>query len=292
MPIPNPENNPNIALPADSLPSEAATESSEFITRMSEIFEFAKTQGDELKNIYRNDPTDFNGALDDFTEDIANQNQDFQTTFAALKKARRTGSPEATLVKELNGIRAKIKQIIVSELGLPDESRFSQIEKAQLDVATLLAESSHDRQALQPVEALEILGIIETEGNEKYVYHFPYNLMPEQVSEKWNIYLAAVCRHIQLANAVINTGDKDAVVRADATRKYAHDSITNDVHIILGLEKLGGWDWTKTRQLLASIREHELPTIEAATNEHAQELIDAHTQELDVATALADRHKH
>ena len=257
-----------------------------FAERMKRIFESISNKGEKLRDLYTTNPESFRDTLDDLTEEIAQEYPPFKEDFLELKKVRQVRGNEAPIIGRLNDTRSKIKQIIVSEAGLPDEARFSQIENAKKNIANKINEALDGRSLTDPTEALDILGIKTTE-DDKTTYHFPYDLMPESVVDKWETYIATVCKHLQLAEDVIRTGDRKSVEDADRARTFAHNSVTNDVHVILGLEGIDGWDRLKTRELLAKIRDNELPSRDVATGEYGHHLVETKSNQIKVVTALA-----
>ena len=79
-------------------------------------------------------------------------------------------------------------------------------------------------------------------------------------------------------------------MEADRTRKYAHDSVTKDVHRILGLEGIGDWDVSKTRALLANIREAALPNEGVLLSDESKKLLDDNHGHVAASRMLSDRH--
>lgn len=268
-----------------SAPDHPSPEAPRFVERMKAIFEFSKTRSDDLNDLYNNDLNRFTEALDDAVEEIAQSDQEFIKAFRQLKEARSTKRDEKQIVDDLNAIRSKIKQIIVSEAGLPNETQFTQIEQARNNVTSLLAESSVDGAVAKPDDILRILGIHKVD-DDKDVYAFPYDLMPDSVVEKWQTYLAFVCSHVALANKSSEAFNQKAVMEADRARKYAHDSVNNDVNAILGLEGIDGWKKMDTRELLEKIRDCELSGIITGPNGEDIELINSHERQMHAVTSL------
>ncbi|MEP7205228.1 MAG: hypothetical protein ABI716_03490 [Candidatus Saccharibacteria bacterium] len=253
-----------------------------FFSDMETIFGRTLNWGEELNLLYETDMPAFKDRLEDRVDIIIDESDECKNILIELKKIRLQRGDDRPSVSRLKEIRSKVKQIIVSEAGLPDEARFSEIEQAKANIASLL-----DAQTLPP-EAFELLGISKT-VNDETQYSFPYDLMPKSVIEKWEAYLALVCEHLQLAAAVGQTGDQKAVEQADKARTYAHNSATNDVHIILGLDGRNGWSKPDTRALLGKMREHELPTANSATNETGLERVRHNSLAISVAANLCGR---
>lgn len=274
----SPQNTPSIP---------PSLEDDEFVKRAESLFKFARTHSDRLRVLYITNPDHFQDELDTVVDEISDQDTEYIETFTELKNERKHGGERPDLVKRLNELRSKFKKIIISETGLPDEARFTEIEHAKEKVTQALLDKHNGEPVDDPTEALSLLGII-TEGEEgKTMYSFPYDYMPNSVIEKWNTYLATVCEHVQAQADLIKTQDQKSVVQADDTRTYAHNSVTDDVHVILGLEGKNGWSRGKTRHLLANIRDAEFPRYEDALSEDARALVRSMSKEIDIAKILS-----
>jgi len=284
------ENTDTAPLPdATTDPSTMSPNTSAFIERMKKLFEFTKSNCDELKDLYTSDPEAFQDALDDCADKVADHDPEYQRILSNLKEARRLGADDTPLVQSLREIHGHLKQIIISEAGLPDEARFSEIEQAKGSIANLLSEAGSEHALAQPKDALRAIGIITGEDSDEK-YQFPYDLIPQSVSDKWTTYLAAVCNHVQVQKDVRGKDGHDAVERADRTRRFAHNSVTDDVHVILGFETAYDWKKEQTRELLAKIRDHEFPSYASAVSAEARELVHAKTNEISIADILGDNH--
>ncbi len=288
----NPDRDPTIDVSTPPALVDGESETSEFIENMKKIFAFTRTMSDSLRETYATDPEAFKEALDDTAEEAASKSQSFQAILTELRQARCIGADEAPFVNKLKEMLENIKKIIISEAGLPDEALFSKIEQAKLDVAASLLKANQGNPVTQPIQALEMLGVMTKDDEGNYDYRFPYDYMPDSVVEKWKIYLAAACEHMQLKDAAVKTGETGLVAQADKTRKYAHDSVTRDVHVILGLDGLGGWGNADTRKLLGACRDYELPTHNSAVDQAAQELVDRFISGINVACTLSQSAKH
>jgi len=270
-------------------PSTMSPDTTEFIERMKKLFEFTKNNCDELRDLYTSDPEAFQDALDDCADKVADQDPEYQRILSNLKDARRLGGDDAPLVQSLREIHSHLKQIIISEAGLPDEARFSEIEQAKQSVANLLSEYGSEHPLTHPNDALKAIGIITGKDSDER-YQFPYDIMPKSVSDKWTTYLAAVCKHVQVQKDVQGRDSHDAVERADRTRRFAHNSVTDDVHVVLGFGDSYGWKKEQTRELLAKIRDYEFPSYASAVSTEARDLVHTKTNEIDIAAILVDNH--
>lgn len=193
----------------------------------------------------------------------------------------------------MNEIVAMYTTFITSEMGLPDEARFTEIELARNKVLSLYTEKlGHAPE--DPQNALKILGITQYDDEGQVSYHFPHDIVPESVNEKWDAYLTSVCAHLKAAQDHQSNPDMERVELADKTRKYAHDSVTRDVHAILGLQDIKDWDFQSTRRLLASIREAVFPTgiNSPAEKKYAADLMDHSARQLHTISALVHLQSH
>ncbi|AKM80639.1 TPA: hypothetical protein DDX46_00065 [Candidatus Saccharibacteria bacterium] len=262
-----------------------------FLERMEKASELAATESTRLNDAYKNSSEDeFNEIVEDLAYDLMEDDPEYVSIRGKLK----SGVQDPHLNVRVREIAEHYKKIIIEEAGLPDEARFTEIENAKNSVQQLLAERLNGP-LTDPHSAIEALDIfIEEEGVKKY--RFPNEIMPQSVNEKWNTYLATVCAHVKSVEELAITGDQGRVVSADASRKYAHDSVTTDVHAVLGLEGLKDWQFADTRRLLASIRDEVFPTLGSVKSTPSEEALAddilSHNQAgLRVAHKLSTKHK-
>ena len=177
-------------------------------------------------------------------------------------------APIGPRVRELE---AMYKDFIYSINDLPNETRYKQIETARINIKNMLSESFHGP-VDDPEKAIEALGIKQKDSKGHVSYHFPEELVPESVNEKWEVYLAAACANIIAEENLKSSGNTDEVDATDSARVYAHNAVTDDMHAILNLEGIKGWDRARTRQLLATIRDHTFTTFgsERASSQETQ----------------------
>lgn len=262
----------------------------EALERIKAIYETTESRGQHFQNLYAEGETE---QLQTEIEDLAYDLMDAgDPEYQDLLKQRKA-DPKIDISKRVNEIAALYIRFITSEAGLPDEARFTEIEHAYRAVQTLY-KKEFGGVPEDPQDAIKALGILQYDNEGKATYHFPHTIVPESVNEKWDVYLASVCAHLSADRASKDTGDKQAVEMADRTRKYAHDSVTRDVHAILGLQDIKGWDFQSTRRLLASVREAVFPTgINSAPEaKYASELLSHSTKQLRTTSALAHHARH
>jgi hypothetical protein len=265
-----------------------------FIEHYRTLFEGMKTEQDELIELYQSGQYEaLNEKIDEKAIEATEKSDEYQRNLAEIKNLVSYRGYDKAAVKELvarqNELVAIHRNWIIIETGLPDDARFSQIEKAKNAITERL--SAEHPNGYTPLEALQTLNIVSIDENNKRTYRFPEELVPESTNESWKTYLAAVCKHVKtqrdLSNHVID--DKSAVEQADTTRTHAHNAITKDMHAILGLEGNEKWDFLKTRELLAHIRDEIFPTIDSPLSNEGLALIDHQSAALDVIDCLCTR---
>jgi hypothetical protein len=274
----------------DEYDSEAA-----FIARVEAAYANLKTEQHTLTEMYQAGKyEELNEEIDSLAENIAMKNPEFLENIAEIRKLQTYRNPDKSAIKEMvarqKELLATYRSWIIMEAGLPDEVRFSEIEKAKNNIGDLLANQYPDGN-FSPNDALLTLGIVSVDENDRKTYRFPEEIVPESTNELWKTYLAAVCNHVKtqrdLSSHVID--DKAAVEQADKTRTYAHNAITKDLHAILGLEGIDKWDFKSTRQLLAYIRDQVFPTIDSPLSSEGLDLIHHQAAGLDAIDCLCSR---
>lgn len=265
----------------------------DFVERMREAFRTTATFSDKLNELYRSgDTAALEEKVDDLAHTLALEDPEYSSVFQKLRAVRdRRGSKEREhdYIEQVSRLREPYKRIIVSEAGLPDEARFGEIESSRQRIGEILdATAPESRETAQ--DALRILGIASTNDKGEVHYTFPTNLVPTSVINKWETYLASVCKHTELVRDLSGSERyQDEVGRADKARRYAHDTATKDIHAILDFESRYGWDFLDTRKLLGVIRDSTYPDLKLTLDDRARKLIAAHETELAVVGALSDQ---
>lgn len=265
-----------------------------FIERMKAISERVKTSGQSLRELYDNGQTEeLDEAIDDIATDLRMGDPENTLLLKSLRSIRGGNlsrpQDEAAVVTRIKDLQSTYRDLLVMESGLPNEARLNEVEKAKTFIKEKLQAAGYG--GGDPAEALHILGIID-EADGEPTYHFP-DYLPESVKEKWCIYLTSVIEHVNSEDALESgSGSKEAVMDADRTRTYAHNSVTKDVHDILGLEGDKGWGFKDTRQLLANIRDYVLPSDDSVHSNEAQLLCQEYHRGFVVSAALSSsRHQ-
>ena len=119
------------------------------------------------------------------------------------------------------------------------------------------------------------LGILKKDHDGQDRFSYPLDLMPEDTNLKWQTYVAAVRRHLEVNNGLLlGISTQQDVVEADRQRRVAHDAVSVDIAKLLDLRHPDSTPWTveKVRHLVAKMREMRFPnkdTSEAARTEQA-----------------------
>lgn len=218
--------------------------------------------GDTLNDLYRRgDKEALDALIDELADDAMEQHPQYDVLINNIKQARARGQDYSHFANEITQLKEHFKEIVVSMAGLPDETRFTEIEQSRNHIAQLLnrrvpEQDRHNIDALY--KALNILVLDEKTG--KYTYRFPEELMPESVNKKWGTYLASVYRHLRAIEQHNNLDERDLVQQSDSIRKNDHDSLTADFAAVLNLPH-ETWNFTTARALLATIRDRAYPTL-------------------------------
>jgi hypothetical protein len=263
-----------------------------FIARMEAAYASMKTEEDTLNELYQQGKHDeLNIKIDNLTDDIVSKNPESIENLAKIKELRSYRDQDKEAIKILidrqKELYATYRNWIIIESGLPDDARFSEIEKASDNVKDIL-KRAYPSGEYSPNDALKTLNILSCDDEGKEIYRFPEELVPETTNALWMTYLAAVCKHVKaerdLATHVID--DKFIVGEADKDRTYAHNKITRDLHPILGLEGNQKWDFLSTRGLLAKIRDQVFPTIDSPLSPEGLKLMHDQSPALDAVHRL------
>jgi len=226
----------------------------EFLERMRDRF---ATVGSELQDAYKQSGGEgMRDMVDDLVYDIAFEDPRYAANARKLQD-RRTKPEEAERIsQEQQDLLGKIRRIVILESGLPTEELHDDIEQAQHAIALRLSEG--EKIDLTDSDAiLRKLGILREDEKGGATFTYPEGLFPNSVNEKMDYYLLSVEGHVAAADAVRDgDGSRLDLESADKARRYAHNRIAEDLHEILGFNKLEeGWTFEKTRKLVAKMRE-------------------------------------
>lgn len=292
---------PNNQAPIDALENDDDLDPDleAFLGRLKDAWAGITEKKWKLHELYNNGEQDkLQDEIDELADDICAHNPEYQQNLAQIKSLRSYRNPDqealAPLVAEQNRIFDTVRGLVVYEADLPDEARLSAIELSREVVAQKLNDTFQGSPytAREALEALEIITVNEETG--KDILRFPSELVPGNTTMLWNTYLASVCVHVEASDALEQKkagSSQAAVSEADATRKYAHDAVTREVHAILDLHSTDAWKFEDTREkVLAALRDQVFPNHAAAVSAQAKALMDAHAIHLDVSKHLSSYH--
>lgn len=270
-----------------------------FVGRLKDAWAGITEKKWKLHELYNNGEREkLQEEIDKIADDICIHNPEYQQNLAQIRNLRDYRNPDKDaldlLIADQNRIFDTVRGLVVYEADLPDEARLSAIELSRQVVADKLNDTFQDT-PYTAREALETLGIITADSKTgKDILRFPSEIVPENTTVLWETYLAAVCVHVKAGDdleAHKAGSSQAAVAEADATRKYAHDAVTRELHSILDLHTTDTWKFDDTREkILAALRDQVLPNHAAAVSNQAQALMDSHAIHLDVSKHLSSYH--
>lgn len=238
-----------------------------FVERVKQLYSSERTSLDDLLELSRNPDakSQFEDLLDDLAYEALTQNEEFMANREVLHSKSHDGPEILKVRNRQRELFAQYKEAIVLEAGVPTERSKSEIDAAKKRVQELVQAEVTRNPSAEPSDILKVLGMIslDKQGNEIFVY--PENLFPPSTDDKWATYLETVNSWVRLKSAV-DDGLRDfhELEDIDGTRRVAHNAVARDLDEILGLGKLpdSEWDFVKTRNLLAKMRDARFPTVE------------------------------
>ncbi|HEU4985020.1 MAG TPA: hypothetical protein VFT58_05220 [Nitrososphaera sp.] len=246
------------------------------IEALQKQYEESHTVFDELRELeaqsQRGNP-DAAKDLDDRLEDLAYETvsnlEEFQTNRDRLHilAGQKSGESEARSISQRQrALLADARRLVASEAGLAEETGVGELEVARRQIQEKIDAAVKEGRVKTPEDALKELGMLvpDEKGAARFVW--PEGLFPQRVNEKWQIYRASVVKHMDESDRLkAGVGSQAETKDADAARYLAHNAVSRDVAQILGLDKLDkGWDWEKTRGLLAKMRDESFPNIDTS----------------------------
>ncbi len=116
-----------------------------------------------------------------------------------------------------------------------------------------------------PHDILKVLGMITENEIGEEIFVYPEGLFSKNTDAKWATYIETVRTWVRIKNAV-NAGITASAElgEIDKIRSVAHTAVSRDVNEALGLGNIpdSRWDFNKTRNLLAKMRDARFPTKE------------------------------
>lgn len=235
--------------------------------RVRALYGIERTNLDELRELADNDAAGerFEVFLDDLTYEALTENEEFNSNRRLMTSGKLSSQAQLELREKQRALFSRYRQGIIEEAGLPTETALTEAEKSRQKIQALLNEAVEAHDVSKPLEVLEALGIISHDKEGQEIFTYPQDLFPKSTDNKWDVYLESVRNHLRTERDVHGgTVDKSELQDADTIRRAAHNAVTRDVHEILGLDRLEGsnWDFDKTRNLLAKMRDTRFPTVE------------------------------
>ena len=200
-------------------------------------------------------------ALDDAAADVLARFHPgfFDNIRAAHNRHDSKGAREA--VRRQRDLFAAARAALLIEAGV-DSPEINQDHEVR-EVIHVKLQTARERDGAD-FNPLRELGMIVQDGEGRDVFTFPAEIMPKTTQEKWNAYMRSVKAHIMAENANRSgRGTKEDLMRADGARKNAHDLLTNDMMILLGMA-----DFEEMRRTIAKMRDGSFPNV--ATGEEAR----------------------
>jgi hypothetical protein len=200
-------------------------------------------------------------ALDDAAADVlARFHPGF---FDNIRAARNRHNPEEArvAVRRQRDLFAAAKAALLTEAGVYSSEINKDHEAREVIRVKLQAARERNGDDFNP---LRELGMIVQDSEGRDVFTFPVEIMPKTTQEKWHAYMRSVKAHIMAGNANRSgRGTQEDLMRADGARKNAHDLLTNDMMILLGMA-----DFEEMRRTIAKMRDGSFPNV--ATGEEAR----------------------
>lgn len=249
-------------------------DASGFIERMRGLFgdsETAQNRIDLLLKDGTQNTDELDKLIDDLAKDSLRQDENFMENAKTIRRGRLSPVEAERMIQQQKRILENRRYAIIEMAAIPEEALLNEIDLARQRVHDLVGEED------SPDEVLKKLGILTYNYKDDEVFTFPTDLMPDVTNDKWDVYLAAVLKHVKLRDET--PGDrkqkKDELVDADKVRRFAHNRVAHDIHKILGFDKLDSdsWDFEKTRNLLAKMRDSRFPNIETAESKLTGEAV-------------------
>lgn len=189
--------------------------------------------------------------VEDLADTMMVEDSFYQKLIADRKKNPRK---DQEIVDQIRELHTTYMEYIYLEANIPNQGFEAEMDAASAHIDTLLSDPTDQRAAYAE------LGITKPSPDGRTVtYHFPSEIVPPAVNNKWEAYIGAVLRHLESVEKLPQTGDKDDVKLKDSIRYNAHNAVTHDIERLIG-SKIG-LDFAATRMLLATIREQELASL-------------------------------
>lgn len=242
-----------------------------FVRRAAEAFSGERTQLDRLLEVYEAEGANsehFATLLDDLAYESLEQHPDFIRNAQMVHNDRLSKADRQRYRDAQKELFLQQRQAIIEAAGLPTELAISDIEKARQNVKkvvrTVITQSNGE---VDPGLILRSLRILRQDGEGRDYFAYPQGLFPQAVDRQWEVYLESVRHHLRIKrNVEMGVSHPQEMGDADRARRIAHNAVTRSIDRILGLDGDGisGWDFEKSRNLVAKMRDSRYPTIETS----------------------------
>lgn len=259
------ENNPS--KPEQSQHDQDDESNDAFIERVKELYAFESTSLDDLLELSR-DPQatgKFEDLLDDLTYKALSENEEFSRNIVEIKSGHHSEEEKLGLRDRQRMLFSQYKEAVLSEAGISTERSKNEMEISKQKIKELIQAELSKNPESGPQDILMSLGMLEIAEDGQEVFAYPEGLFPKSTDAKWATYIETVRSWVRIKGAV-DAGMKDIseLGEIDKIRRVAHNATARDVDEVLGLGKIpdSRWDFEKTRNLLAKMRDTRFPTKE------------------------------
>lgn len=240
-----------------------------FMARMGEAYASEKTRLDELLEVYANEGEGehFETLLDDLVYEAIVYNPDFKANVAMVQNPDISEAERLRYRDKQRALFAEYRQAIVQEAGLPSKFGANELLDAKRKVSSIVKNTIREADNPNSGVVLRTLGVLQQDDEGKDFFAYPHGLFPESVDKKWEVYLEAVRNHLRIKRDFeVGIKQRYELVDADRARRLAHNAVTRDIDAILGLgsNPEQDWDFEKSRNLIAKMRDSRYPTIQTA----------------------------
>jgi hypothetical protein len=271
-----------------------------FIERVKALYDFDRTAVDSLLELSRDETKteQFEALLDDLTYEALSDNPEFLENIKIVTEHTVSREQQKEVTDRQRVLFDEYKAAILRQAGVSSEHVKSEMSTAKERIKSLVEAELATDPGSRPHEILLSLGMLTEDDEGQEIFTYPEALFPKSTDAKWSTYLETVRTHLKIEKAVkAKLRAPVELEEADTARRIAHNAVSRDVDELLGFEKLPSseWDFEKTRELLAKIRDSRFPTVETGekfATERAviQGLIGEHAIRA-LRTRLSDLHK-
>lgn len=221
---------------------------------------------DKLVSLSRDEARhdDYQELLDELAFTVLESNEEFVANGRAMRSGKLSAASQLEIKERNLALLHMAREAVVLEAGLSTEDSLTDTELAKERVHDIIERQLESGGDTGADGLLHALGILQetSDGKERFVY--PKGLFPKSTDAKWSAYIQSVKDHLAAVKALEEkdpTASQEIVKAADTTRTFAHDKVSRDIDEILGFNTIpdAKWDFKKTRNLLAKMRDSRFP---------------------------------